>query len=1339
MNALFPQIVISKYQQGEVVGKFEAVTLFLDLSGFTKMTESLMSHGKEGAEILSSILNTVFTEIVSCIYKHGGFISSFAGDACVAIFPEEHPEVPLLAVLEIQKYFLQNPNHNTEFGVFTVSVKQGMSLGPVEWGIIESENILAYYFRGRAIDSCADSEHRCDLNQIIVDGILEKRLKREGFKLKTVLIDLDDTKKYVALESFEPIPQTITIPSVTIENVTDEVFQCFFPLLSNKGNIVPEFRNVASVFINFDELEKVDLLQEMVANALNQINSLGGYLSSVDFGDKGCVMLAVFGAPIAYEDNVFRACKFALELKNLLQDKIRIGITEGGAYCGYVGSPDRKAYTVLGDIVNLSARLMGLAEKGQILASEKLYNHIKRECLFEFRGEKTVKGKQEPVKLYELIEVMHFDDTNLHAGSFVGYKKELALLTEYTQPFIYGGFGGLTYVYGDMGVGKSRLLYEFTTPFLDRYELIVLQTANVAKKSLNPFITFFYEYFKMKQSMTLKEKRYALEKKLADFIEIEEKGINAQKNSGYVDEIIRVHSVIAALLGLRWDGSLYETIHPRNRFDNYVYAIRIFFQFITQIRPIILVIEDAIRIDEDSKRVLDFIIGDFKAEETNIIIFAACRYNDDNTKPKFLTKHIDMEKEIVLSPLSDEETKQLIEFKINGKVSPELTEFLIKKTEKNPFYIDQTCHYLLEHNLLSLKDDMFILINENVEVPDTISSLLIARIDRLSNKLQHLVQTASALGKEFKSDLLSKIIDFSNEDFMLLLKEGVEQNIWRETEEGSHNYYFTQALLAETAYEMQLSANQKKIHARIAFELTIYYENEDVYYSDIAAHYEKAGEQDKYIEYLEKAASYEHHHNKSVKAIEYYYKLISAIDSFGDKNLVYYGRIAEVYELQFKLNESIAVLEKAIASGQNYQAKMILESEFFSAEKLNLLTKTLISIKAYLGELYSKNKQITQAFKILKECIKEATDLGDAFILSKVSFNLGKIYLFLGRYDQAEVHLDRASIEHDSQSRLFEGLALYYMGILYKNKNKYNDAVKQLTLAEHVFITVNDQRYTLLPSYVIGTIEELHGNFEAALTHFKKYLKHSEEIRDIFGIVRSLNHLGLIDIQKGNYATALELFNKAIETLEEVNDPMLLSSVYSNLSILYYKTKEHDKYIKYAKEAFITLKDMKYFSLYSNILSYLVCEYAQQGKINQAIKAAYYVIKNIKDVGYDIQNGRVFLGLAMALVFRKDVLSPKSEYYLAQITQISNITINQDTLFKQAIALSRKTNFVSVLLPSLIEYAHFLITIAGNSKQATPLLIEAKDLIMSTGITSEFTRLLEVQKKIEPSESQPQS
>ena len=138
MRNLVPQLILEQFATGELSGRFQATALFVDISGFSAITDALMQHGQYGAEVLATVMNSIFDPLVRSVYEQGGFVGGFAGDAFTAIFPDS-PLHALAAGWTIQQHMGSHADYDTPYGRFSVFAKVGAAAGEVAWGIVTSE------------------------------------------------------------------------------------------------------------------------------------------------------------------------------------------------------------------------------------------------------------------------------------------------------------------------------------------------------------------------------------------------------------------------------------------------------------------------------------------------------------------------------------------------------------------------------------------------------------------------------------------------------------------------------------------------------------------------------------------------------------------------------------------------------------------------------------------------------------------------------------------------------------------------------------------------------------------------------------------------------------------------------------------------------------------------------------------------------------------------------------------------------------------------------------------------------------------------------------------------
>lgn len=766
MRQLIPSFIERHYREGTLHGELEAAAMFVDVSGFTSMTEKLMQQGKIGAEYIGDILNTTFSPVIDAVYRYGGFVTGFAGDAFTALFPDSDVARPLAAATEIQQIFKSHPSHETPYGSFAVSAKIGISYGKVLWGIPGTEYHRAFFFCGDAIDGCAAAEHHACSGDIVMDRAAFMRAN--GIPLCALPIGEDKEFQRVEFHGSLPKEERIEQP------ISKEVGRLFYPEHLYEQTLTGEFRDIVPVFISFESPSHFEEINRFTAAVLETTDAFGGYFNLIDFGDKGGNMLVLFGAPVSYENNVQRAVSFVLALKDRVEISFRAGITRGQVYAGFVGSERRATYTVLGDRVNLAARFMMRAAWGEIWLSEAVVRQIEERYEVVSLGEQQFKGKTEKIQVFSLrgqktrSEVPSFDHP------MVGREAELRSILTALEPLRNGKNAGVIALWGDAGVGKTRLLAEVKRHVSNEMHLISLAADSILRKSMNPFTTFFERFFDQLDTDDSTEKRRRFEKRWETIVA----GIGACPDTRLVQEVTeelsRTRSFLAALIGIEWKDSLYEKLDAKGRFENTVYAVKEFIKALSLARPLIVAIDDIQWLDNDSREIIKVLFRQTSRFPFALVILG--RYDDDGAKPM-----VDIDAgipvtEIALDRLSASDTAALAEQLLGGPVGDELRDLIMRRSEGNPFFVEQICYYLKTNNLLEQRNGCYDALGGNVDIPQGVNALLISRIDRLSQRLKEGVFSASVLGHEIDVSIFSEIM--RGHDVPSLLLEGSEERIW---------------------------------------------------------------------------------------------------------------------------------------------------------------------------------------------------------------------------------------------------------------------------------------------------------------------------------------------------------------------------------------------------------------------------------------------------------------------------------------------------------------------------------------------------------------------------------
>ncbi|HHM21780.1 MAG TPA: adenylate/guanylate cyclase domain-containing protein, partial [Bacteroidetes bacterium] len=397
MKNLIPHFIQEQYECGVEKGNFTGFALFVDLSGFTGLTETLLKKEKAGAERLSDILNAIFGPMVSLVYKTGGFIPHFAGDAYFGLFPQSTTPLCAEEVIAIaSEHFHLLQKASPAFKEFSIKIKIGISHGNIEWGIVGNET-KSFYFRGQAIMGCANCQALAQSGEIILDGHFKKLLNQtEGLKA------IEGKTCFKMSPLSERASRSLPSTTVVLPPMSRPVLGRFLPEAILRFNQQGEFRTVVAAFLSFEGLASHEELDELASVVLQKVADFSGYFKEMEFADKGGVMVILFGAPVSFENNAERAVEFLLTLneellplENHSKLKKKAGVATGIAYTGLVGGDERCQYAAVGNRINIAARIMMKARWGEILVDENVAKT--QQFTFEYKGNMAYKGLEKKI------------------------------------------------------------------------------------------------------------------------------------------------------------------------------------------------------------------------------------------------------------------------------------------------------------------------------------------------------------------------------------------------------------------------------------------------------------------------------------------------------------------------------------------------------------------------------------------------------------------------------------------------------------------------------------------------------------------------------------------------------------------------------------------------------------------------------------------------------------------------------------------------------------------------------------------------------------------------------
>ncbi len=1141
MHRVVPELIVENYRAGRFSGEFPAVGMFLDLTGFSSMTDTLIQQGQHGAEVLANLMHGVFNPLVENIFNYGGKIVSFAGDGILALFPIEGDEKTtalraLSSAWTIQRKLMENPVRQTVYGKFTFSVKIGMTTGTVAWGILRSVDgrNATYYFRGTAVDGSAKAEHSARPGEIMLTENIQTLLRNE---IETSPLASFHSLNGLAVELPDPTPSVF--PPADLE-----ISKHFVPEEIITQSIRGEFRQIVNLFMSFPDLP-ADQLQECVGIVFELREKYGGLVTRLDFGDKGCNMLVLWGAPVTYENDIGCALNFVLDLKARVDFSVTAGVTYYVAHAGYLGSAMCEDYTCYGWGVNLASRFMINAPRGEVWVDERISRRVKNRFDFEYQGAQYFKGFTAEQKVYSISG--RKSQELFHQGEFVGRELELPRLIDCIQPLWQGKFAGATVVWGDAGIGKSRLVYELNASHVYEKNNVLwalCHTDQILRHSFNPFRYWLFRYFGIDSSMDDATQKQAFESKLNDLIE-------QTADPELAGELKRVQTVLGALLDLNWSDSFYEKLDAEGRYNNTLTALIALIKAESLRQPVLLFLEDAQFLDDDSKAFLPRLKRALTVRnvEYPVAILISSRHVGAET---FLTEDL-IDHSIELGALSTQALFSLAEIYLGGVPSPGLVQLLETRSEGNPYFAEQFLIFLQEEKLLEMSDKGWKMIRQLQEssLPADIRALLVARLDQLTRNVKDVIQTAAVLGREFEVQVLAAMLQ--SDDLLIEEIAAAERaDIW--TALSQVRYIFTHGLLRDASYAMQMRARRMELHAiAVAALEKVYAEEAEHHYGELAYHAEAAKLTEKALYYLQSAGKVSAAAFHNSQAVDYFTRALGFLAA--DDLTTQYDIVVQRADAFMRMGkherqlEDLNLLEHwAEQLGDNLRLARVMMMRAMYFHTLGHYFNAVESAKR--TDLYLSGNSLPEV----------AIQNQSAWASS---------LLRLGKPDEA---MQQASIglqiARDLNLRYDQGKILTVMGLIALEQKNPGEAH---TYLEESLLIARETNSKRLETYALNNLalseSSVKGDYALAADYYEQAYKLAREIGNRHQQGTSLANLGFVAGLQGNLSTAFLHHEHALLVAREIGNAYQEAYTLINLSSISGLQNDAERALQYARQA----------------------------------------------------------------------------------------------------------------------------------------------------------------------------
>ena len=987
-------------------------------------------------------------------------------------------------------------------------------------------------------------------------------------------------------------------------------------------------------------------------------------------------LMALFGAPIAHEDDPARAVYAALGMQDALRRinvdleerfgialKVRIGLNSGLVVVGSIGSDLRMEYTALGDTVNVASRLQSVAEPGTIVASRSVYEQT--EPLFDYRelGSIRVKNRVEPVEIHEVVAPRQTAGRVRGiaglAAPMIGRAEELARLRDVVDDLVAKQRGRIVLVTGNAGIGKSRLTAELKA-YLANQPATVIEGGclSYGQPAYGVFLRLLKTLFDIAEDDPEEAVRAKIERTTRRLLP--EASLN--QVLPYVEHLFSLR-IIEREMAAR-----IRHLAPQQLQQQTFLALRDLMVSKAKDTPLVLIFEDIHWIDQLSLDLLTFILA--AAEDAPLLIYCNSRPGDGTGAAQIQRLGAELYAanfiSISLSPLSHADSVALVDLLLTISDLPEsLKQLIPQRAEGNPFYLEEIIRMLIDRGIIRRGDDRWLVDPAadltGLEVPRTLQGLIMARVDHLSEGARQAVQCSAVIGREFSYRLLSAVVDGAaslNED----VRELEERELISRRASGADvEFRFHHVLIQETVYNSLLVRRRERLHHQIAEGIeALFRDRGEEHVEQLAFHFAESKDADRALPYLIRAGQRAADRFANDEALRYYRQ---AVDCLLKTNAPVEPRI-QTYAGLGSVQSFVADYDGALNS---YRAALEL------ARTGGLVSfRQTAEIMRHIGRVYERRGDYVEALRWLTDSLAEVErdpDAAGSEERARIMNDIGWVHYRRGEFDAAYEWRMR-SLQLTEGTDHYKEMASTYAGlvVLFTRKGDWARAMaygeKGLQLRETIGDTFGvSQSHTSL-----GAIAGDQCDWDRALGHFEQALEIKQRIGEIGGIARLNSNLGFLYLEKGNYARAEQYCQKALEIAEKVKSELLVCQVLNNLANVLSLQGRFERAIPYLTRSLgiATAKGSK--EQMAEALSLLAEARGGQKQFDPANQAAQQAVALAAEIGSRLIEGQ---GLrTLAKLAREQGNRPAAEIHIRRALSILSELKNPSEIAKTQFQLA---------------------------------------------------------------------
>jgi class 3 adenylate cyclase/tetratricopeptide (TPR) repeat protein len=776
-----------------------------------------------------------------------------------------------------------------------------------------------------------------------------------------------------------------------------------------------ERKTVTALFADIkgsmDLMEGIDpeearaIVDPALALMIEAVRRYDGYIVQ----STGDGIFAMFGAPVAHEDHAQRSLYAALRMQDEMRRysarlreagnppvEIRVGVNTGEVVVRSIRTGAHAEYTPIGHATSLAARMQTLAPTGAVAVTEATQKLTAG--FFEYRslGPTRVKGVSDPVLVYEVVGMGPLR-TRLEVSAarglskFVGRQAEMGQLRRALE-LARAGHGQIVAAVAEAGVGKSRLFHEFKLTSATACAVLEAFSVSHGKASAYlPVIELLRDYFRIgaqDDERTRREKItgkvLALDRALEDTLPF-----------------------ISSLLGFDESEALEgmdSSIRRRRTRD----AIKSLILRESLNQPLIVVFEDLHWIDDETQGLLDILADSIGTARVLLMVNYRPEYHHQWVSKTYYTQ-------LRLDPLGRDMADEMLSALVGDadELRP-LKQMIAGRTEGNPFFIEEMVQVLFDEGVLE-RDEGVVTMQKpigSVHIPPTVRGILASRIDRLGAAEKELLQTLAIIGKEFPMGLVRRVTGKSDDALLPLLQNlQLGEFIYEQPAFPDSEYTFKHALTQEVAAQSMLIERRHQIHERTAAAIEAMYAHKiDDHLGELAHHYSQSSNLDKAINFLFRAGEQGYQRSTYDEALRHTREALRLVATQPD------SRERDLAELRL-----LMLLGPMLVATQGFNAPELMTVLSRSQALVRRAGERpeIFSVLFGLWSVQFASGQMRDGLATAEHLLTLAERVQQPMALGGANSSVGSSLTWLGDFERARVHLERACEIYDSDMPLF--------------------------------------------------------------------------------------------------------------------------------------------------------------------------------------------------------------------------------------------------------------------------------------------------------------------------------